>query len=266
MSDQFEEKKYTSLYQLPDDPLAMPPPYWRSTGANSIVVEMLEDIVNLLEELITVKADTKEQLDDFYSKHPDDFSDDAALEEFSNICNDLFDLESKVGLRCDTAIMMSAIATEDRINCFCVYNLHKDAADSIEKLTMPEKTIMASALVGKTNIKREAAFESVRRLTSWRNAFAHGHCTDRPLRSLRHNHLIHPDEYPGIRDDISSLKELVGGYVRVSDFLRSISLNPYTSASLYEVEQMRACLSEISKYRLEGTNEAYTIVIDKQPR
>ena len=81
---------------------------------------------------------------------------------------------------------------------FCVFNLHRDIAETIEKLSVQEKLLVASGVMGKHDVKSEAVYERAGKLNRWRNAFAHGHCVDRPVKSLRHNHLIDPDEYPGV--------------------------------------------------------------------
>lgn len=99
----------------------------------------------------------------------------------------------------------------------------------------------------------------IKALTQWRNAFAHGHCVDRPTRSLRHNHLIPPDQYPGIISHLSELRRLVSGYVRVSEYLASISKNGYGAGQSYEVERSKELLAEIDRYRFEGNDSVYTI-------
>jgi hypothetical protein len=107
---------------------------------------------------------------------------DPELEELSDICDELWALEHKIQLRCETAILMSAIYAEDKINMFCVFNLPKDVAESIEKLPPAKKPLIASTLVGKQKVKGVAAFEAIGKLVAWRNAFTHGHCVDRPVK------------------------------------------------------------------------------------
>ena len=146
------------------------------------------------------------------------------------------------------AILMSAIEAEDRINQFCVYNLHKDVAESIEKLPPPDKLLVAAAGVGEELGKGNAVYADIKALTQWRNAFAYGHCVDRPTRTLRHNHLISPDKYPGMISHHSELRRLVSAYVRVSDYLGSISRHNYVAGEFYKVEHIKAMLSEIGRY------------------
>ena len=123
---------------------------------------------------------------------------------------------------------------------FCVFNLPRDIAESIEKLSPPEKLLIASAAIGKPSVKGHSVFEAAQQLATWRNAFAHGHCVDRPTKSLRHNHLIPPDEYPGVPSTLSKMRDLVGAYIRISDYLRAISTNPYTAGKSTDVEHIRS--------------------------
>jgi hypothetical protein len=180
--------------------------------------------------------------------------------KFAELCSELWGIEHKIKLRCETACLMSAIAAEDKVNQFCVFNLPKHVAEPIEKLSLGDKLLIAGTWVGKPDVNNNAAFEAVRKLGTWRNAFAHGHCVDRPLKSLRHNHLIDPPEYPGVPDTLIATQKLVAHYLRVSDYLRSISKNPYTAAGSVEVEEIRNGLREIGRYRFQGNNYAYTVI------
>lgn len=157
---------------------------------------------------------------------------------------------------------MSAIQGEDDINRFCVFNLSRNVAESIESLSPVEKLLVAAGALGKTDTKGNAAYEAVRKLTTWRNAFAHGHCVDRPTKSLRHNHLIPPPQYPGVADAIVKMKELVRCYVRLHDYLCSISVNPYTSGPSSEAEDVRKYLGDIDRFQFyasEDSNDIYVI-------
>ena len=188
--------------------------------------------------------------------------DEEALQEFSDITNDLSLHEHRIKLKTDIACLMSAIEAEDQINRFCVFNLHRDIAESIEKLSPPDKLLIASAAIGKPSVKGNSVFEAARRLAGWRNAFAHGHCVDRPTQSLRHNHLIPPDEYPGVPSSLTEMRELVGAYIRISDYLSAISTNPYTAGKYEGVEYIRELLTRVSKYRFHGNNYVYNVILD----
>jgi len=53
---------------------------------------------------------------------------------------------------------------------------------------------------------------------SWRNLRPHGHCVDRTTKTLRHNHLIHPDDYPGGKCFVLNAAT-VGAFLRLVRFL-----------------------------------------------
>jgi hypothetical protein len=254
-----DRKPFTSVDKLPDDPLAMPPPYWRGSGAVFHVLDSLSALSELLRELVPINERTASDLGGYYEKYPEGGHGNAEIQEFADICGELWELEHRIKLRCETAVLMSAIEAEDEVNMFCVFNLPRDVAEPIEKLSLPEKLLIASTLVGKKNAKSDAAFESISKLTAWRNAFAHGHCVDRPVKSLRHNHLISPPEYPGVPDTLATTIRLVSHYVRVSEYLRSISINPYTGGTSTDVAEIRKFLRDIGRYHFKGHNHAYTI-------
>ena len=252
--------------QIPDDPLKMPPPYWRSGGAIFHILDSLTDLPELLSNLLIVHESTEIQLNEYYKRHPNEPSSDDELEEFGEICDDLWALESKVKAKAELAIFMSAIEAEDLINRYCVFNLHKDIAESIESLSPAEKILVASAAIGEKSTKGTAVYEAVKKLSAWRNAFAHGHCVDRPTKSLRHNHLISPSQYPGVPDSLEKMQELIRCFIRIDEYLRSISLNPYTAGNSVEVEEIKDQLKEISAFKFivsPDSNEIYDIEYDK---
>lgn len=183
------------------------------------------------------------------------------MEEFSEIVDELWEIESKIKAKARVVILMSAIEAEDGINRFCVYNLHKDVAESIEKLSPPDKLLVAAGAVGEDIGKGHAVYGAIKALTQWRNTFAHGHCVDRPTRSLRHNHLILPDKYPGIASQLTELQSLVPSYVRVSEYMASISRNEYGSGRSYEVERTKELLAKIARYRFTGNDNIYEVVV-----
>lgn len=256
-----DEERTVSVDQLTDDPLAMPPPYWRSSGAVFCMLDALEAIPNLLAELVPVLERTEAELEPHFEKYPNNEQSDEELEEFSEIMGELWEVEDRVKAKATVAVLMSTIETEDNINRFCVFNIHRDVAESIEKLPPPDKLLVAAGMVGQEIGKGHTIYGDIKALTRWRNAFAHGHCVDRPTRSLRHNHLIPPDQHPGIVSHLAELRRLLSGYIRVSEYLASISKNEYGSGSSYEVERSRALLTEIARYRFVGDDNVYTITI-----
>src|SRR5579859_3730862 len=67
---QMEEDRLIRLEDLPDDPLSMPPPYWRSSGAIFHVLSALESLLKHLAGLPRLIAQTDRELDGYYDKYP----------------------------------------------------------------------------------------------------------------------------------------------------------------------------------------------------
>lgn len=247
-SESENSESVVSLDQLPDDPLSMPPPYWRGgqgtfhiqLSVNEIAHKLLPDLVSASEAWMAVEDDVDPEADTEGDESP-----------FPEELDILMDVESEIIRLSDLAIFMAAIEAEDAINAFAVFNIHKDAAEAIEKLSPPDKLILVAALAGAAPVKGTVAFEAIRQLTSWRNAAAHGHCVDRPTSSLRKNHLIHPKELPTVPVKLSELQARMSDYFRVKEYLRSISINSYTSARSGNDEEMADSLAVIGKYRFD---------------
>ncbi len=58
-----------------------------------------------------------------------------------------------------------------------------------------------------------------------------------------------------------ALQRLVSGYVRVSEYLASISRNTYGAGGSYEANRIKEVLAEITRYRFVGDETIYTIAI-----
>lgn len=249
----------TSVDELPDNPMAMPPPYWRSSGAIFHIKDALADIERRLKRLTVLLIQRDVEITAFNKRHRTKIAREAAEEERLEIELRPFMTEHRIKLAAEVACLMSAIEAEDRVNCFCVFNLHKNIAEGIEKLSLPEKLSIACTAVGSPEIRGTAIFQSTRKLVAWRNAFAHGHCVDRPTKSLRHNHLISPSEYPSVPSAIQDVKAMVGAYLDLSEYLRSKSINEYLRDVSIDDEDVRRALIRLSKYTFEGSNQAYSI-------
>jgi hypothetical protein len=59
-----DEDRIVSVDQLPEDPLKMPPPYWRGGGAIFHLEEALRELERFLQELIPIHAKTEVHLDE----------------------------------------------------------------------------------------------------------------------------------------------------------------------------------------------------------
>ena len=143
---------------------------------------------------------------------------------------------------------MAAIEAEDRLNQVITYNLHKDIADIIEKLSPSDKLMIISANLTSQSVKNKKPYEIIKKLSKWRNSYAHGHCTDRPIKSLRHNHLISPENYKSLPKEIEQMLELVQGYLELSDYLNDISLNEYTKGKLTHNDEILEYLLNVRSF------------------
>jgi hypothetical protein len=164
--------------EIPTNPMEMPPPYWRSSGAVFHIYSSIRDLERSLRKLPKTLAAKDRAMRNFYSRYPakGSWENEKAKAEWYKILTPIFRMEHLIKLSAQVACLMSAIEAEDAINCFCVYNLPAQVAEGIEKLSPLEKVTIASTLVGCTDIKGLKVYEGLKSLVSWRNAFAHGHC------------------------------------------------------------------------------------------
>lgn len=225
------------------------PPYWRSGGAVLHLEMLLEEIWQAIDRLVVIHAETEKRYGEYLQNHPEMAEDDELPHDFFV---GLMEAEDPVKFKADLISLMSAIEAEDELNRFCVFNLSGDMAESIERLSPPEKLLIASAALRKTSVKSTAVYEGVKKLNNWRNAFAHGHCVDRTTKSLRDNHLIHPSEFPGLPKYLENMHNMVGAYLRLSDYLRKISRNKYTKLRSNNVERVRWNLAQLARFEFDG--------------
>lgn len=247
-----------TVADLPNDPFKMPPPYWRSSGAIFHITDSLDDLCISLKKLLEIHPRIENLLDEYFESNSEDEVDNG---EFGDICEPLWEIESKIKLKCELAVFMSAIEIEDMLNKTSVYNLHKDISESIEKLSPTEKLLIISATLTESNVKNTQVYSSLKELISWRNTYAHGHCTDRPVKSLRHNHLISPEYYPTVPKEIEFMLLQLNGFLTVSEYLRTNSKNEYTRETSYHDEEIKTFLKEVKKYNFiyNSNGESYEI-------
>lgn len=242
-----DDDHFVSLDQLPDDPMKMPPPYWRVSGTTFELFDCVESIASrLLPDLVAtqrawslVENRNRGSIDE---NEPETFPPE--LEQFMEV-------ESRIIHKASLAVFLAAIQAEDAINEFAVYNVPKDAAEAIEKLSPADKLVLVAALVKAPPVKGTAPFEAIRRLSSRRNALAHGHCVDRPTDNLRKNHLISPRELPSVPAQLIEMVQGLRDYFRITGYLRSISVNSYTGAVSLDEEDMTRTIEHIQRYRFD---------------
>lgn len=251
----------------PDDPLAMPPPYWRHSGATFQLAFALEELLVLLEGLLALHPVVDNQFDEYFKHHGrEDCDEDLDNDECSNIANPLWELEHKVQMKADLIGFLSAVKVEEELNKFIVFNFTRDVAESIEKLSPVEKFLVVSALLGVKDAKSKTHYGEVKLLMTFRNAFAHGHCTDRPTRTLHHNHLIDPGVYPGVPDSLSKMKQHAWAVLNLTEYLEKITKNKYFAETRGDDNMCRDLLRRVGQYHiesLESSNAIYTIAKEK---
>lgn len=252
------KNKCKNTGQIPDNPLDMPPPYWRSPGIEVQLTLCLEDIVKLLKTLLNIHPRVEDSISEYFDRKPDiDYEDP----EFGEICYPLWETESRIKLKSELAIFLASIQAEESLNQLIVYNISKDIADSIEKLNPPEKLIITSVILTNKSVKGLRAYGAIRSLTKWRNSYAHGHCTDRPMKTLRHNHLIPPEECASLPKNIKNMLSQLKEYFELSNYLSEISLNTYTISRTVHLSQNKKHIKEIERYKFnyEEDGQIYSI-------
>lgn len=226
-------------------------PYWRSNGAIFVVLNSLRDTINIIEFIKKENITIDPLLDTHFFKYKteEEFESEEALEEFGNICEHLWELQSKLECLVNTTILMSCIELESEINKFCFFNIGEIATEAIETLSLLNKMEVVHSILGLPNFKGTQQYASLKSLISWRNAYAHGKCTDRPIKSLRKNHLESPEKYPDVNNDIERLIKHLKDFLNVSNHLFSISKHDYTSGystECYEIEELLSSLANIN--------------------
>ena len=223
------------------------------------MIEALGDEIEKITPPLDVWTEKREELGESF---------DPDCEEFVKLHADYERFVLAVGSYADTAILMAAITMESLINKFCIYNLHRDIIEPLEKLSPSEKLIVASAIMGYPGFRAHSAHEAAKKLTQWRNSFAHGHCVERPSREIMKNHLT--QEETSILDreapiKIKTLKEMIGRFIRVFEYIGEMSRNPYvTEDEQVNVERIRELLVEIQQYHF--TNDEYPYEIKRKTK
>lgn len=229
-------------------------PYWRSNGAIFIVLKSLAEVERVLASMLREQRIVDGKLEVFFAKYPDEtnpLDSEEAMQEFGDICERLWDIQSNLSCSTRTAILMSIIELESTINKFCYFNLGETVTDSIEGLSLTAKLEVAHRVLALPEFKGTHQHRAIRALVNWRNAFAHGKCTDMPHNSIRDNHLTTPDNYPEPGDEVQEMLNLLRDYLVVCQHLHKISKHPYTAGHSVELNEIDDWLVRLRTFQFE---------------
>jgi hypothetical protein len=221
-----------------------------------VVLKSLAEVEQLLNKMLREQRIVDSKLDVFYAKFPseaDVSESDEAMEEFGDICERLWNLESDLSCTTRTAILMAIIDLESTINQFCYFNLGEATANSIEGLNLSGKLEVTHAVLGLSPLKGTHVDRSLHNLVNWRNAFAHGKCTDMPRNSIKENHLTAPDKFPGPGDEVQEMVTLLHDYLVTCQHLSKITRHQYTVANSVENKEIDDWLRKLRTFHfVEG--------------
>lgn len=227
---------------------------WRSNGAIFIVLHSLEDIVKNLDLLVEEQLIIEPVIDIFFAKYPteEEAQTEEALSEFSSIQYKSDCLASRLSSLVDATILGACIKLESDINRFCYYNLGEIATESIESLSLINKLEVALGVLHFKSFKGTAEYASLKRLIAWRNAYVHGKCIDRPTKSIKKNHLEHPESYPTLYDEIKQLRTLLEDYISIKAYLIECCVRPEAVFISDEDLEIERYLEILSRYEFNG--------------
>jgi hypothetical protein len=120
--------------------------FWRSNGAIFIVIKSLAEAEQVLNKMLREQRIVDRKLAVFYARYPpktDAAESDEVMEEFADICERLWNLESDLSCCTRTAILMAIIELESAVNMFCYFNLGETVTDAIENLSIGAKIEVA---------------------------------------------------------------------------------------------------------------------------
>ena len=226
-------------------------PYWRANGAIFIVLKALKDTERALASMYREQRIVNDKLEVFFDKYPEDTHSEEEMEEFGDICERLWLLESDLGCCTRTTILMAIVDLESTVNRFCFFNLGEVPTDAIERLSIAEKLEVCHSVLGLSNFKGTRYYQAIKSLLTWRNAFAHGKCTDMPFNKIKENHLKAPKKYPEAFDELQEMLSLIESYLLICTYLPSISKHPYTSGYSVEWEEIEEYLVKIKAFQFE---------------
>ena len=251
-------------------------PAWRNNGADSIIHKSLREIKEILIKMVEEGSIVNKNLQVFYAKYPsfkefqeyvdnnplipghlyddEDYAEGAEYrfeqEELWKITSRFEQLEHDLACSTRTAILMAAIDVEACINRFCYYNLGEATTEAIERLHPISKLTVIHKVLGLGDFKGTTWYEAVKALYNWRNAFAHGKCTDMPTCTLKVNHLSKPKYQASSRDTVNEALKLLEYYVKVYSHLNEINIHSYTNGDYHwEPDEVKLLLKDVDSFK-----------------
>lgn len=243
----------------------MPPPYWQDSES----IDQLIRALQVFESTLSALSDEIRRTEPLCDQYENERATAATTYDpngilFNEIYADYVYLVFSLGSHADLAILMAAITIESLLNKFCVYNLHHEIAEALEKLSPPEKLVVSSAILGFTGTKSLAPHEACKKLQTWRNSYAHGHCVRTNRRGVLKNHLRSSPvgalerEAPQIT---AAMIDMIRGFLRIINFLGDISKNDYVLADEQEdIKLITELLAQISAYHFTSMDFPYEIL------
>jgi len=251
-------------YSIPENPNDMPPPYWDDCGSIDQLIRGMETVIPTLDAL-QKEIETIDPLLEKWDKQREVLGDsfDSEGKQFNEIHADYIGYVHAIVSHSDLAILMAAITMESLINKFCVYNLHKDIVEPLERLNPCEKLVVALAIIGKPNFRSNAVYDDIKKLKTWRNSFVHGHCVELRSDNFMKNHLRKSSPSALDREapqKVEILREMIERFIRCYEFLDKMTINRYVVEDGKEdIGRVRELLDELRTYNFSDSEYPYEI-------
>lgn len=233
---------------------------WRESRAIFHLSDALHDLESLLHQFIPIHAAYAALPLHGESHNESHDQDEISDRETSSIISEFWAHEEKIRFKTELVCLMSAIKTEDNLNKFIAFNRPGDIEVNFEKKSRSKKVKLVLQLVGSSLEEGGAVLEeSSERLAVWRNAFAHGHGTDRKAEPLLANHQPTSAEYLNFPSELRNAIDFVLAYLSVDNFLRSNSRHTFTARISNEAETIKRRLEIIKRFVVKESGNNYTI-------
>jgi hypothetical protein len=223
---------------------------WEDNGASTIVVHAALRIAATLEAM-TEETECFQQKFVLYGEIDSAkirTRDGQELAKYYVIYRDMFALEIELSCHCRTAILMAAIAIESEVNRFLFFNVGEETTESIERLSVEDKLILAHKILGLTAFKGTKPYQAVVEIMKWRNKFAHGKIPDMPGRNLHAIHVESAGRYKSPGSELADAIKLLGHYLVIRRHIDSMEKGRPGPEGNGDVEAVEAVLRDLKKF------------------